>query len=413
MGSYSSLSINGIELFAIKNTISNIYLKLFSPLEYMKIEEKTNEEEREKFILRTSVKKAKTRLEILGCNIERLKLYFVNGLEYQKSYHSESHYEDDKAFYYYSNLTFENYSDALRLILEINNLNVYDEKIIEGYQYILENPVSKVIIRKLSTGYYLCPFFYDEIYENEEHLIDGLLDIYMCLVNSNENFIVEYDLTDVIYGGWIDEKAAINFYDDFMDTTIILAEGKTDINVLERSLEILFPEFKHLFTFFDFHNYRADGGTSYLAKLLKSFSAARINNRIIAIFDNDTAAEVEMLSLSAIPILNNIKVMKLPDLGFCNFYPTIGPAGNNYLNINGMAVSIELFFGDDIIKKNNEFYPIQWRNYVERLGKFHGSITNKSEIIASMEEKFQKPDLKSQDWSKLVFLWESIFNLNS
>lgn len=106
----------------------------------------------------------------------------------------------------------------------------------------------------------------------------------------------------------------MNFYNDFMDTTIIVTEGKTDINVFSKSLEILFPEYNHLFTFFDFHNFRADGGTSYLAKLLKSFSAAKIKNRVIAIFDNDTAAEVEIQSLSTIPILESINIMKLPSV---------------------------------------------------------------------------------------------------
>ncbi|QGQ96064.1 hypothetical protein EHS13_14855 [Paenibacillus psychroresistens] len=115
-------------------------------------------------------------------------------------------------------------------------------------------------------------------------------------------------------------------------------------------MEILYPEYNHLFTFFDFHNFRADGGTAYLAKLLKSFSAAKIKNRIIAIFDNDTAVELEIQSLSTVPILDSIKIMKLPILDFCMSYPTIGPTGRHNSNINGSAVSIELFFGEDIIK---------------------------------------------------------------
>jgi hypothetical protein len=309
-------------------------------------------------------------------------------------------------------LTFENYSDALRLILETQNIDIFDDEIMDKHPNIAANNKSKLIVEKLSSGNYLNAFFYDEIYENEEHIIDPLLDIYMSINSCNEDSIVECDLTDVVDGGWVDYSDALEFYNDFMDTTIIVTEGKTDINVLSKSLEILFPEYNHLFTFFDFHSFRADGGTSYLAKLLKSFSAAKIKNRLIAIFDNDTAAEMEIQSLSTIPILESIKIMKLPALDFCVAYPTIGPNGRDYSDINGLAVSIELFFGEDIIKNNNDFYPIQWTNYVEKLDMYQGHIVNKNEIIVKLEEKLKNPDLRNQDWSKLIFLWETIFKQN-
>lgn len=409
MGSYCGLSINGIELYAIKNTFNGTHLKLFSPLEFLKFKEDLDGEEYERFLFRTTVEKAKTRLEILGCSETKLKTYFKMGLAYQKSNYSEPEDEHEKQYEYYRDLTFENYSSALRLVLETKNIDIFDDEIMNKHPNISNDTNSRLIVEKLSSGNYLNPLFYDEMYENEEHLIDPILDIYMCIISCDEDSTIEYDLTEVVHGGWVGESEVLEFYNNFMDTTIIVTEGKTDINVLSKSLEILFPEYKHLFTFFDFNNYRADGGTSYLAKLLKAFSAAKIKNRIIAIFDNDTAADIEIQSLSSIPILESIKIMKLPDLDFCITYPTNGPSGRERLNINGLAVSIELFFGDDIIKNNGEFYPIQWTNYVEKLDKYQGSIINKSEIIVKMEEKLKNPDLKNQDWGKLIFLWETIF----
>ncbi len=401
------MSINGIHLFAVKNTFSGTHLRLFSPLEFIRVKENLDEDER--LLFRTSVNKARTRLEILGCSEEKLKTYFKSGLEYQQSNNLEHNCDDDDEQMYYRDLTFENYSNCLRSILEISNLDIYNDDIMKIYPHLSIQPISKVIIEKLSSGGYLNPFFYDEIYENEEHLLDYLLDIYMCLINSQDDTFVEYDLTHIIHGRWVDEFEVLKYYDNFMDTTVIVTEGKTDIKILSRSLEILFPEYKHLFTFFDFHNYKADGGASYLTKLIKSFSAARIRNRIVAVFDNDTAAEAEIQSLLTIPILKNIKIIKLPKLDFCSSYPTLGPTGKSYLDINGLAVSIELFFGEDIIKNNHEFFPIKWTNYVEKLDMYQGSIVNKGELIIKMEEKLNNPDLNNQDWSKLILLWESIF----
>jgi len=414
MGSYCSLSINGINIYYQKNKFSESHLKLFSPLEFTKYKEILDGEEVERILLRTTVKKAKTRLEILGCNLGRLEKYFIDNLEYQLS----NFEEDEEENYtleeeYYRDLTLEEYTRNLKAILETSNLDIRDANIFEKHTNIDNNSITIKIITSLSTGRYLNPFFWDWIYENEGYLIDEILDIYICLISCNEDSIVEYDLTDATYSGYIEESKIQEFYDNFKDTTIIIPEGKTDIKVLSKSLEFLFPEYKYLFTFFDFDNFRADGGTSYLSKLLKSFSAAKINNRIIAIFDNDTAAEVEIQALTDIPISKNIRIMKLPTLDFCDNYPTIGPTGINNANVNGFAVSIELFFGEDIIKENNEFHPIQWTNYNDRLRRYQGSITNKSEIIVKMEDKLRNPNHDNQDWSKLIYLWETIFKQNT
>jgi len=404
------LSINGMDMFGVKNTFNSTHLKLFSPNELIKITEEVDEELYERTLYRTTVERARTRLEILGCSEKKLREYFERGLHYKQMYYSE--YDDiGSESNYYKHLNYEKYSAALKLFLASENLDIYDDDVMGKNLHLSSNIFSRQIIENLRDGRYFNPFFYDEIYENEEYLIDHMLDIYMCIINSHEDMIVEYDMTNIIDGGWIDESETLEFYDNFMDTTIIVTEGKTDIKILSKSLELLFPEYQHLYTFFDFHTYKADGGTAYLTKLVKSFSAAKINNRIIALFDNDVAAAVEIEKLSNIPISNNINVMKLPDLEFCKSYPTLGPTGKENLNINGLAVSIELFFGDEIIKKDSEYYPIQWTNYVERLEKYQGSIVNKSNLISLMEKKLLQPDLNSQDWKPLMLLWESIFSL--
>jgi hypothetical protein len=71
--------------------------------------------------------------------------------------------------------------------------------------------------------------------------------------------------------------------------TVVLAEGSSDIRILQRSLAVLFPERQDYFAFFNHAELSVDGGTAYLVKFLKAFAAARAPFRMIAVFDNDTA----------------------------------------------------------------------------------------------------------------------------
>ncbi|SHI86635.1 hypothetical protein SAMN02745751_01248 [Dethiosulfatibacter aminovorans DSM 17477] len=417
MGSYCELSINGIELYANKNYFDEVILNMFSPNEIVTERIEIDGEFIDIHLLRTTVKKAKRRFEILGCSEKKLKEYFVKGVDYMKYEYDSSKIDLNKLdpieleeFNYYKQLTFDNYNDAIKKVLSYENLDYYETGIFNKFIELETNILTKHIINKLKSGHYLNPFFWNGIYENEEHIINPMLDLYICLFNSKEQYIVEFDLTSIINGGWIEESDITNYYKNFDNTTIIMAEGKTDIKVISKSLEILYPEYKHLYSFFDFENSKSEGSASNLTRIIKAFSAAKIyNNRIIAIFDNDTAAEVEVQHLKDIRLPSNILIMKLPILDFCKLYPTIGPTGNADIDINNLAVSIELFFGDDIIKTDTKYSPILWSNYVHKLKRYQGSISNKDEVIKKMYEKLNNPNPEKQDWSKLVILWESIF----
>ena len=60
----------------------------------------------------------------------------------------------------------------------------------------------------------------------------------------------------------------------------------------------------------------------------------KIKNRIIAIYDNDSAAVAELENIKKIPA--NVKVIKLPNIDIAKKYPTIGPTDINYMDINGL-----------------------------------------------------------------------------
>ena len=66
--------------------------------------------------------------------------------------------------------------------------------------------------------------------------------------------------------------------------------------------------------------------------------------------------------------------MLLPDIEIAKNYFTIGPNGKEQMNINGKACSIELYLGKDVLTKDDEFIPIQWTSYKNKIGTYQGDI---------------------------------------
>jgi len=241
------------------------------------------------------------------------------------------------------------------------------------------------------------------------HFIRLLLDV--C-TDTDE---LVYDLTDLVLGGWIEEADDLVRYtdalisDDFTVSRriIILTEGITDKWILERSLRLLYPHLSDYFHFMDFGEAKVEGGAGSLANMVKAFAGAGIINRVIALFDNDTAAEAAIRSLSTIKLPDNIVVMKYPDIGLANSYPTIGPTGLVSMNVNRLAGSIELYLGEDVLRHiDGNLTPVQWRGYDSRLRQYQGEILNKTELQNKFEQKLKvceadRAQINEFDWTGL------------
>src|SRR5690606_36682512 len=124
------------------------------------------------------------------------------------------------------------------------------------------------------------------------------------------------------------------------DKFLILTEGSSDIQILKNSLELLYPHLAGYYSFMDFGISNASGSASSLVASVKSFVGADIRNKIIALFDNDTAAESAIRGLSKTRMPENIRIIQYPPFKFLEDYPTIGPTGITTMNINGLAGSI-------------------------------------------------------------------------
>lgn len=433
MGSYGVLYFNNVDICSTKNYIDYNCLMLFSKYDYKILESIDSDFDYNNYYLLTNIEKAKYKLQILGYNenkleksLERFKKLNIKRYEEEL----ENDYTLDESMIlteknriydsinYYKRINIDILKKSFKIAINIRNKNpslILDNDWKNQYKDIKfdDNEIINETVYRILCEFSLLNYFYDDIEFIEEiYNIDSNNFIYLILLSCDNQYQVKYDISELVNGGWTDPNDINKYYNHNKDRTVIITEGKTDIKILSKSLKILYPEYEYLFSFFDFYTYKSEGSTGYLVKMIKAFMGASIGSRIIAIFDNDTAAREALKSLDNMQIRDNIKITYLPTLEFCNNYPTHGPTGIQHMNINGLAVSIELFFGKDVLmNKDNILTPIQWKGYREKLNQYQGCIMNKSVLIKKMEDKLDKGYDEKLDWEPLKQLWEHIFSI--
>lgn len=230
---------------------------------------------------------------------------------------------------------------------------------------------------------------------------------------SGDQAVFTQDLTDVIAGEYhgFDEEVAKESAEalvaDFPENTrvVVLTEGKTDRRALEGSLNLLYPHLVGYFAFMDFDAAAVAGGTGPLIATVKAFAGAGIANRVIAIFDNDSAGRSAVRGLQKITLPNSMRVLHYPTLPLANAYPTIGPTGSVTMNVNDLAGSIEMYFGEDVLRQSDgTLTPVVWQNFDEGIKAYQGVLLNKASLQERFEQKLTAAAadpqlLEALDWS--------------
>jgi hypothetical protein len=422
MGSYAECWLSKFYVGSTKNDIDRAIMRLFCASDKKIItSNKTNipnqlsrwveylEEEDDINVVFYScpARIIKARLELLGYSLTNAKKAYFRYLDGEISRYEESAESGKKYFEHtlkiLNSMSLDEWLSTLK--------EIYDKGLTHrGYR---EKNDGSLISYMLSSDWYGFPGIDQNV----------ALRLVLEILPENENFV--YDVTDLILSGYFDLETDLVEYasnissQDYYNNgkRIILTEGKSDTLVLSESLKLLYPHLSDYFTFMDFDGAKVGGGAGSLANMVKSFSGAGIINKVIAVFDNDTAAHAALKGIQNAKISKNIKIYTLPDVEILKDYPTIGPSGMVNMNVNGLAGSIETYLGrSNLIDTNENFYPIQWTGLDFSSQKYQGEITEKDRVQKKFKEQLNacKEDgslIDNYDWSGIKAIFEGIFNL--
>jgi hypothetical protein len=233
-----------------------------------------------------------------------------------------------------------------------------------------------------------------------------------------------YDITDLIWSGDFNPEQDLVQSGLSLSAEqyhagakiIVLTEGRSDSRILEESLVLLYPHLADYYSFMDFDVARVGGGAGNLANFVKAFAGAGIINRTIALFDNDTAGASAIASLEGITLPPHIRVLRLPELELLRSYPTIGPSGNTAMDVNGVAASLELYLGEDVLLLDEkQLIPIQWTGFHSRMQQYQGEVLHKERIHGRFRKKLESAKSDgiapgSEQWNGLKAIFSDIFS---
>jgi hypothetical protein len=140
----------------------------------------------------------------------------------------------------------------------------------------------------------------------------------------------------------------------------------------------------------DFDNSNYESNASRLVQTIKAFVGSGIKNKIIALFDSDTAGIKEINNLNKTRLPDNIKVFKYPLNELALNYPTQGPNGLFLMDVNESGCSIEMYLGKKALSSEEGLLPVQWKGYDSKLQRYQGEVRDKTLIQKKFRELYKK-----------------------
>ena len=425
MGSYATLTLGSLELGASKNEVDPGLILFFRPSDKLieRIDRKSREQlakyvEKEyidnydednlftRVEYRCAATVARDRLDLKGFTYEVAEASLKAGIEAKiqqyewylkcEPYLTHNPNAFDKELHVLRSLTIESWLKALGRIQEER----LTKEILDG---LPSTDVQLPLLQYMLGHSQGCSYFPE---------LDYRLFARLAVEAMPPQEQIVLDLSDLVAGGWIDEtddmvvQTEALFNGEFLLTqrVIVLTEGDTDRQILERSLKLLYPHLVDYFHFFDFTGKKVGGGAGELANLVRAFAAADVRHRILALFDNDTAARTALSNLNSDILPNNIAIHHYPDSAIAQDYLTLGPSGEAKMNVNGLAGSIELYLGQDVLRDScGKLLPVQWTGYDRKANAYQGEVVYKQNILEKFYQKLNlcethPEQVGSHDW---------------
>lgn len=219
---------------------------------------------------------------------------------------------------------------------------------------------------------------------------------------NNDELELHWSFADLVEDGWISKEEIVKQLSP-EEKILIVTEGSSDSFVIKKSIDSLYPDIADLFDFIDMQKNYPFSGVGSLSNFCLGLIRINILNKILVIFDNDTAAAEKHQQLETIDKPNSLLITKLPDHKDFENFTTFGPQGETSENINGKAVAIECFLDHNSIPQDP---AVRWTSFNKQLQQYQGKLINKNSYI----QAFKGCDLSSDSYNcaKLKYLIDYI-----
>lgn len=212
---------------------------------------------------------------------------------------------------------------------------------------------------------------------------------------------VQWSFKDIDVGGYARR-------DDFVrplassDCFLVVTEGSSDAAIIRHALKILRPHVADFFHFVDMEEGYPFSGTGNVFRFVQGLVSISVQNKVLVIFDNDAEGVTNYERCQELNLLQNIRILRLPDLPVFNSFPTVGPTGIHEANINGSAAAIECYLDLD------ESACVRWTSYNAKADIWQGELEDKTEYMRRfLKQRAHKP---SYDYSRLNAVMDTIIN---
>jgi len=234
--------------------------------------------------------------------------------------------------------------------------------------------------------------------------LDPYITLRLLLENpSNHDAPVIWRFADVLEGGWV-EAADVRPGLEDSERYLVVTEGSSDAQILSSAAQLVAPDIADFFYFIDMSDNYPFTGAGNVLRFCQGLAKIRIQNRVLVVLDNDAAGCETLGRLSELSLPTNMKVAKLPDLEDCRSFPTIGPSGRALSDINGQAVSAEMFL--DLTKVSKPEPVVRWTSFNDRLNRYQGELVGK---VRHTKEFLKARRARDYDLRKLTHLWDSLY----
>lgn len=256
MSEYAEIKIENLSLQWFRNYLHGEIVSIFFSKDNLETYEVCNEEETYTgYTYRTTVKKAKDRLDALGYSPEKFEKQFdekiIEAIDcYGYLYHQDIDYDDEEEYIrknLLKHLSFRKWKNSLHKLIsyELENGNIMFQRRDE-YRKRLSTVCDKILFYSFDDDG-SC----DSLYGIDTEIIEPGYVYRMILENCDDKAEIELDFTNIQW--WNDDciPKALEAAEQ-TEKIVVLVEGSSDKDILEFALSRLYPHLSDLFYFMDF-----------------------------------------------------------------------------------------------------------------------------------------------------------------